>query len=195
MKFIILLISLLLTSQLAVALPIHVDLSQQQLITTDGQLFNFSFPGLLNDGIGKHGQFSVVLNGDYSGANSESSVINLDVALGLLDLGNGLLPNGIITNTVMGLTLNSYSRTIYESDDIQHSWVFDISDGLLNTMLADKVLTVRVKNDPGVNALSKLNPDFVRVGFNFDFFVPEPTTSILLVLGLLGLVARRRLVV
>lgn len=190
MKIKITFLWLLLSSQVAFAIPIAV--SNQQAITMAGQLFNFSFTGLPT--AGTNGQFNITVNGDYSGANSESAVTNLDVALGLLDIGNHNLPNAIISNTIAGLSFASYSRIVFESDDIQHSWVFNISDSLLANLLMDGTLSVQIKNDVGVNPLSRVDPDFVRAGYSFDtieLVVAEPRGFWLFVLGLVSLAAMR----
>jgi hypothetical protein len=182
MKIRITLLWLLLFSHFTFATPIVV--SSQQLISSSGQLFHFSFSGLPKEGA--NGQFNIILNGDFSDANSESSIINLDVALGLLDLGNGNLPNGIIRNTIAGLTLNTYSRQVFESNDIEHSWVFNISDSLLSTLLMDGTLGVVVKNDVGVDPLVRRNPDFVRVGYSFQTINRVVTEASSLWLFMLG---------
>lgn len=190
MKITITFLWLLLSSQVAFAIPIVV--SNQQAITVAGQLFNFNFTGLPT--IGANGQFNITVNGDYSGANSESAVTSLDVASGLLDLGNHNLPNAIISNTITGLTFASYSRIVFESDDIQHSWVFNISDSLLANILMDGTLSVQIKNDVGVNPLSRVNPDFVRAGYRFDtieLVAAEPRGLWLFFLGLASLAAMR----
>lgn len=190
MKTKIIFLWLLFLTQYAFSIPIIV--SDQQLITSSGQLFRFSFTGLPTEGT--HGQFSITLNGDYSDANSESAVVNLDVALGILDIGNGNLPNGIISNSIAGVTLSNYSRHVFESNDIEHSWVFNISDSLLANLLADGTLGAVVKNDAGVDPLVRRNPDFVRVGYSFqtiDRVVNEASSFWLLVLGLSALCALR----
>lgn len=184
------LLCMLFISPALFAIPISV--SNQQLITASGQLFHFNFTGLPDEGT--NGQFNITLNGDFSGANSESSVTNLDVALGILDIGNGNLPNGIIANTISGLTLQSYTRQIFESDDIEQTWVFDISDSLLASLLADGALGVVVKNDNGVNPLARRNPDFVRVGYTYqslDTIVRESSGFWLFMLGLSALACLR----
>lgn len=182
----VVLLCTLLLSPALYAIPIN--LSSQQLITSSGQLFHFSFTGLPTEGL--NGQFNITLNGDFSGANSESSVSNLDVALGILDIGNGNLLNGIITNSISGLTLNSYTRQIFESDDIEQTWVFDLSASLLTTVLADGNLNIVVKNDNGVDPLARRNPDFVRVGFHYqslETLVRESSGFWLFVLGVSAL--------
>ena len=170
---------------LAFAIPISV--SDTQAITSSGQSFSFSFPGLPTAGTG--GEYRITLNGDYSGFTIESSVATVDVAGGSLTLGDGTQPNGIISNTT-ALTLNSYSITTFAFDDVEQSWVFNIPDGLLATMLSDGTLTSTVQNDQNVNPFQVVNPDFVRVGFNFE--APEPASLALLGLGLAGLGFSRR---
>lgn len=188
MKIKIIFLWLLCLSQSLFALPIVV--SNQQLITSPGQLFHFNFAGLPTEG--SNGQFSITLNGDFSGANSETSIVNLDIASGILDLGNGT--NGILTNTIAGVSLQSYSRTIFESNDIEHSWIFNIADSLFANLLIDGNLGVVVKNDVGVNPLVRRNPDFVRVGYTYqtkDKKVTEASGFWLFVMGLSALLLLR----
>ena len=172
------------------AAPISV--SDQQAITTAGQAFNFSFGGLPTSGTG--GQFSITLNGDYSGFASETSVASVDVAGGSLDLGNQNNANGIVSNSVSGLTLDSYSITTFSFNDVEQSWVFNISDALLALMLGDGTLTASVQNQRDVNPFNEANADFVRVGYSYQsgVTVPEPHTAMILGLGLAGLAYSRR---
>lgn len=163
------------------------SVSDQQLITRSGQVFNFNFSPVPTSGT--TGQFSITLNGDFSGFTTESAVATIDLAGGFLDLGVG--GNGIITNTISGLTLNSYNSTTFAFDDRQLDWVFDMSDTLLNTIIADGSITTTVTNDPGVNPFSRVNPDFVRVGYRYES-VPEPATLLFLGTGLIGMVGFRR---
>ena len=174
------------------AQAIPVSVSDSGAITTSGQTFTFSFTGLPSSGTG--GQFSTTLNGDYSGFDAESAVYTLDAAGGSLDLGNGT--NGIVTNTVPGLSLASFSQTTYSFDDQELTWTFDMSDSLLSTVIADGTINTTVVNDSGVNAFSAANPDFVQVGYAYQSSqsqsVPNPAPLSLMLLGLLAFAGIRR---
>lgn len=172
-----------------------VHKSQRQPIITDGQFFEFVFDGLpASDGTG--GEFLFVANGDYGSSESESAVVTLDLAGGMLDLG-GSAPDKIISNTVPGLSLKTFGTTRFDTNDFQHVWRFIMSGTLLDTLLADDKIEVDIQNDPDVGHVRAVNPDFVRVAFEYTeetAVIPIPTALPLFVTALVGLclVARRR---
>jgi hypothetical protein len=167
-------------------------LSDTQSLTALGQIFNFSFSGVPTTGT--LGQFSITLNGDYSGNLTETATATVDVAAGAVLLGNFALPNGITFNTIGGLSLLSHTLTTFSANDTEQTWMFSLTDLLLASILADGVLTATVRNSAGINVFGESNPDFVRVEFSFDpAAVPEPGAVALFVLGIAGCAGSRRL--
>lgn len=168
--------------------------NEQQAIERIGQSFSFEFLDVPTPG--SNGQFSITLNGDYSGSDTESSMVSIDFAGGILDLGAG--DNGIISNTITGLTLNTYTVESFADSDRELSWIFNMSDILLGTIIDDGMITANVQNDISVDPLSLVNPDFVWLGFSYDVAapssveVPEPSSLSLFMLGVFGLGAWRR---
>lgn len=168
--------------------------NEQQAIERIGQSFSFEFLDVPTPG--SNGQFSITLNGDYSGFDTESSMVSIDFAGGILDLGAG--DNGIISNTITGLTLNTYTVESFADSDRELSWIFNMSDILLSTIIDDGMITANVQNDISVDPLNRVDPDFVWIGFSYDVAdpssveVPEPSSLSLFMLGVFGLGAWRR---
>lgn len=169
----------------AEALVISVSDTQGQ--TVSGQNFNFAFAGLPSPGTG--GIFELVMRGDYSGFTTESAVASIDMAGGQLDVGD--TANGVISNSISGLSLISSNRTSFAFDDVLWEFSFSLSDALLNAAIADGLFTTNVNLDRGVNAF---NPQtaFVRVGLNYTANVPAPGALALLGAGLAAFGFARR---
>lgn len=163
-----------------------ITIEGTQSITSNGESFTFEFASLpLSNGTG--GAFFVNLNGDYTDGVSENALITLDLDADTLLLGFDGVYDG-----ATGLTLSGFNRTIYDSSlDVLLEFTFDISPGLLNTLLSDNAIRVDVLNDFTVSALSEINPDFVNVGFTYNP-VPVPAAIWLFVSGLLGLIGISR---
>lgn len=163
-----------------------ITIDDTQGITSNGQSFTFEFTSLpASNGTG--GTFFVHLNGDYTDGASENALITLDLAADTLLLG----PDGVVDGAA-GLTLTSFNTTVFDPTlDVLLAFTFDISPGLLDILLADKVIRVDVLNDLTVSAVSEINPDFVHVGFTYSA-VPVPAAVWLFGSGLMGLVGMAR---
>lgn len=178
------------------ALPVSaavVSLAERQAITQPGETFEFNFDKLpASDGTG--GYLIVVLNGDYTGHNRESAVVTLDAADGMLDVG-GRRKNGVITNTIAGLTLKRHKSTEFGLNDHRRRWRFAVSGSLLDALLADDQITVNIQNDPDVGINRMVNPDFVRVRLIYNespAVIPIPPALPLLLTALIALAAVAR---
>jgi hypothetical protein len=138
-----------------------VTINDSQNNASNGQLFTFNFTGLpASDGTG--GTFFVNLNGDYTDGASENALIKLDLGADTLLPG----PDGVVDG-LAGLTLFSFNTTVFNATtDVLHEFTFDISSGLLNTLLSDNAIRVDVKNDMTVSAVSFSQSRFRRGGFH-----------------------------
>ena len=176
------------TNGIGSASATFISVAETQLQTSDGQEFNFSFASLPNPGT--NGSFSLKMRGDYSGFNSESSLATIDIAGGLLDVGN--TANGVISNTISGLSLSSSNKTTFTFDDVQWDFMFTMSDILLNQVIFDSVANFTIDLDPGVHNFA--TSSFVSVGLDYESVsVPEPSIIALFAAGLFGIgFARRR---
>ena len=166
--------------------------------TTDGQLDNFSFGPLPpSDGLG--GLFSITLQGDYSPRNfpplSEGVTVTFDVAAGLLQLYNESGGDGIASNSITGLSFISSAKA-GGGNDATLIWLFGVGSGLLDSALADNMISVSVQATSDVNPGTSTSTPFVRVYIQYDsamnMAVPEPSTLTLWSLGMAALIATPR---
>ena len=167
----------------APVLAAPVSTKDTQEITIAGQAFSFSFPSLAqSDGAG--GQFHFFARGDYTDPGNETVAVTLDVLAGTLTLSE----NGVVVNTIPGLTLSS-NNTVPDpgggTDQIL-DFLFDISATALNSILADGSITANVQNSPSVSDGTTSPDERVELGvsYNSTLAVPVPATLTLLGLGL-----------
>lgn len=190
----IVVITALLVGQALPASAAVVSVGERQAITSPGETFDFEFDGLpASDGTG--GFLILVLNGDYSGRDTESAMISLDTAGGILDVG-GNQADGVITNTIPGLTVKKFRSRVFSLNDQKRRWRFALSGSLLDSLLADDQIKINVQNDPDVGSGLMNNPDFIRVRLVYDTpaVIPVPPAFPLLLTALVAFaaVARRK---
>jgi len=169
--------------------------TQTQDITTDGQNFTFTFSSLV-DSDGAGGIFTFFTVGDFTESH-ETASIALEILGGILIL-NDL---GVQSNTIAGLSLNSFSASnVFSAIQQTLDYEFSLSGALLDSLLADNTITVAVDNSTGVNPFNPRNSGvptdpFITLGFEYNSIdsngaIPEPTS--LIVWGLLGAMCLKR---
>lgn len=172
---------LIVASATATAVPISV--TQSQDITESGQTFVFDFLNLdTSDGTG--GQFRFYARGDYTSPRNETAFVSLDLLGGSVRLAD----TGELSNSISGLDL-AVNNTIAGpgGNDQILDFIFDISADLMNSLLSDSQITVKVENERRVTFRN--DPKHrVEVGFDYNsaVSVSEPSTLALLALGLVG---------
>jgi hypothetical protein len=179
----------------------NISVSDTQAFTGSGQFFNFNFNSL-GAISGTDGKLTITLNGDYStNTDLEWAKFALEDSGNLVLGGYSNWVNGISSNGVSGLSLSSYSLVpIVDLNDNSRTWVFNLSNSLLNTLVADNKFKVKVTNGAEVDTYHGVDPDFIRIGLSFNGAevanpasdVPEPTSLALVGLGLAALATRRR---
>ena len=120
----------------------------------------------MGDSFQKNGQLMIKLEGDYSsfevGAIQETVKVTIDSENnGILTLGNDFNweGDGIINNTVNGLTLNNSKVDDTNPDYAIIEYTFDLSDDLLASIVADNRTTLGFQNSETVEPSTNLVGD------------------------------------
>ena len=149
----------------------QVIVSREIEITEAGQLITQDLRGtIMGDSFQKNGQLMIKLEGDYSSFAERRTEDIVEVTVdsvdnGILTLGNDFdffAPgegDGVIRNTVNGLTLNSSKIDNTNPDYAIIEYTFDLSDGLLASIVADNRTTLGFQNSETVETSTSLVGD------------------------------------
>ena len=145
----------------------QVIVSREIEITEAGQLITQDLRGtIMGDSFQKNGQLMIKLEGDYSSFFGEGPEETVEVTIdsennGILTLGNdfNFEGDGVINNTVDGLTLNSSKIDNTNTDYAIIEYTFDLSDDLLASIVADNRTTLGFQNSETVGASTNLVGD------------------------------------